>query len=301
MDLRNTIWCLFKIILFYFIAVYIYQYLFLKFIVWPFIHFMMNTLPLFKGKIEYFIKLDYGRIIGRIAQFLWVGTLFVLYSKYVDKLSIKNTVLFPVTSKSKYFLYGALFGLILICITIALIFLTKSLTLEPISNIFNALFPVIFLYVFAMIMTAFTEEFIIRGYILNNLFKVMNPHSAIFLTAIVFGFWHLQYSALYATEAFLFGIIAGYGFLWTRNLYFCIGLHFGWNFIEAVVYSQSLFHITVYNKFLAGAKNITPDREGILALPPLVIGFFILYMARNFLQASLASNNTKHGIDKPHP
>lgn len=287
MNARETASTLFKIILFYFIAMYVYQYLFLKFIVWPFIHFMVNTFPLFKEKIGYFIKLDYGRIIGRIAQFLWVAILFVFYSKYIDKLSIKNTVLFPATSKSKYFVYGALFGSILICITIGLIFITKSLSLKPTSSIFSALLPVIFLYIFAMMMTAFTEELIVRGYILNNLFKIMNAHIAIFLTAIIFGVWHLQYSALYAAEAFLFGIIAGYGFLWTRNLYFCIGLHFGWNFIESIVYSQSLFHITVNNKFLAGAKNITPDREGILALPALIIGFFILYTIRHFFKKQI--------------
>ena len=108
----------------------------------------------------------------------------------------------------------------------------------------------------------------------------MNPYCAIFLTAIIFGAWHLAYSPLYAALAFLFGLISGYGFLWTKNLYFCVGLHFGWNFIESIVYSQSLFHIIVRNKFLAGAKNITPDREGILSLPALIIGFLILWGIR---------------------
>lgn len=271
---------LFKIVLFYFIAVYFYQYFFLKIIVWPFIHFMMYEFPLFQGKIESFVKLDYGRIVGRAAQFLWVAVLFVLYSKYIDKISITNTVLFPPTSKSRYFTYGAFFGSILVCVLILLTLMTKSVSLKATVNIANEFIPTVILYGFAMLMTAFTEEVIIRGYVLNNLFRLMNPHTAIFLTAVVFGAWHIEYSFLYAALAFLFGLIAGYGFFWTRNLYFCIGLHFGWNFIESVVYSQSLFHITVYNKFLAGAKNITPDREGMLSLPVLMIGFLILYIIK---------------------
>ncbi len=278
--IQQKVLVLFKVVLFYFIAVYVYQYFFLKMIIWPIIHLVMHEFPAFRGSIVSFIKLDYGRIIGRIAQFLWVLTLFVLYSKYIDKLPIKNTVLFPSTSKSKYFTYGTFFGSILVCITIILTLITKSISLESARHIATELMHTVILYVFAMLMTAFTEEIIVRGYVLNNFFKLMNPNLAIFLTAIIFGAWHLEYSSLYAALAFLFGLIAGYGFWWTKNLYFCIGLHFGWNFIESVIYSQSLFHITVHNKFLAGAKNITPDREGILSLPALIVGFLILCMIR---------------------
>jgi len=290
MGIQQKAFVLFKIVLFYFIAIYVYQYFFLKMIVWPFIHFIINEFPAFKGKIESFIKLDYGRIIGRIAQFVWVFVLFVLYSKYIDKISIKNTALFPSTSKSKYFTCGTFFGTILVCITITLTLITKSISLKSIGHISSELIPTAILYVFAMLMTAFTEEIIVRGYVLNNFIKIMNPHLAIFLTSIIFGAWHIEYSYLYAAEAFLFSLIAGYGFFWTRNLYFCIGLHFGWNFIESVIYSQSLFTITVYNKFLAGAKNITPDREGILSLPALIIGFLILCIIKKIFN----NKNTKN-------
>ena len=141
MKIQRAPLTLFKIILFYFFAVYVYQYFFLKFIIWPFIHFIIHQFPLFQERIESFIQLDYGRIVGRIAQFLWVITLFVLYAKYIDKLSITNTVLFPATSKSRYFIFGAFFGSILVCITIILTLITRSILLKSTRHIFYYLIP----------------------------------------------------------------------------------------------------------------------------------------------------------------
>lgn len=273
---------LLKIVIFYILAVYCYQYFFLKLVIWPSIKFAIHNLPAYRNNIHDFIQLDYGRMVGRIAEFIWVATLFIFYSKYIDKLSLQNTAIFPKSSIAKYFSYGALLGFLIVGVMIVLISLTHAITLTRSTQALSMLIPVAILYLFAMLMTAFSEELIIRGYVLSNLFKIINPHTAIFLTAIIFGGWHFQHSLLYAIQAFLFGLLAGYGFFLTRNLYFCIGLHFGWNFIESIVYSHPLFHITVNNAFLAGTKNITPDCEGILALPALLAGFIILLMFYKF-------------------
>lgn len=274
---KRRISILAQVIVFYFVAMYIGRQAFQEHIVWPLIYWLSDTFP----TIKTFAQLDYGRIVGRISGFIGVLVIYFIYIKIANKISIKNSVFFPKSSKSEFFLYGVALGSLMVTITIIITLLSKAIILYPASNWLIHLAPTIILYFFAMLLTATTEELILRGYILKNLAEIINPHIAVIATSLVFGYMHFHVSFIYASLAFLFGLVVGYGFLWTRNIYFCIGVHFAWNFIESIVYSQLLFHITVLNPFLSGAKNITPDREGLLALPAVLIGLIVIfYMGR---------------------
>jgi len=262
-----------QVIVFYFLAIHIGKQAFQDHLVWPLINWLSDTFP----TIKTFTQLDYGRLVGRVSGFIGVLVIYFIYIKVVNKLSITNSVFFPKSSKSKFFFYGVALGALMVTITIMITLLSKAIIMHPASNWIIHLVPTIILYLFAMLLTATTEELILRGYILKNLAEIINPHIAVIATSLVFGYMHFQVSFIYASLAFVFGLVVGYGFLWTRNIYFCIGVHFTWNFIESIVYSQSLFHITVLNPFLSGAKNITPDREGLLALPAVIIGLFVIF------------------------
>ncbi|GAA3969909.1 type II CAAX endopeptidase family protein [Streptomyces marokkonensis] len=80
---------------------------------------------------------------------------------------------------------------------------------------------------------AVTEELLFRGLALQALEKLCGSWAALAITAALFGGLHaanpgatLWSSTAIAIEA---GILLGAAFLWTRNIWFVVGLHFAWN------------------------------------------------------------------------
>lgn len=80
---------------------------------------------------------------------------------------------------------------------------------------------------------AVTEELIFRGLLLQALERLCGSWLALAVTAVLFGLLHaanpgatLWSSFAIAVEA---GVLLGAAFLWRRNLWLTIGLHFAWN------------------------------------------------------------------------
>ena len=92
----------------------------------------------------------------------------------------------------------------------------------------------IFLFVtVVLIMGAAGEEILFRGYGFQVLLRSMRPDVAIGLVGIMFGALHLSNphaSLLGLLNTVGFGILFGYAFWRSRDLWFPFGLHFGWNF-----------------------------------------------------------------------
>lgn len=80
---------------------------------------------------------------------------------------------------------------------------------------------------------AVTEELLFRGLALQALEKLCGSWAALTITAVLFGGLHLANpdatlwsSIAIAIEA---GVLLGAAFLWKRNIWFVVGLHFAWN------------------------------------------------------------------------
>ena len=80
---------------------------------------------------------------------------------------------------------------------------------------------------------AVTEELLFRGLALQALEKLCGSWAALAITAALFGGLHaanpgatLWSSTAIAIEA---GVLLGAAFLWKRNIWFVVGLHFAWN------------------------------------------------------------------------
>ncbi|MFH8975265.1 lysostaphin resistance A-like protein [Streptomyces sp. NPDC017890] len=80
---------------------------------------------------------------------------------------------------------------------------------------------------------AVTEELLFRGLALQALEKMCGSWAALAITAALFGGLHaanpgatLWSSTAIAVEA---GVLLGAAFLWKRNIWFVVGLHFAWN------------------------------------------------------------------------
>ncbi len=91
-----------------------------------------------------------------------------------------------------------------------------------------------------MLLVAFAEELFFRGYLLNNLMQSMNKWLALVISALLFAFVHIgnpaaMDSVIPVIEVFIGGLMLGINYIYTKNLWFGIFLHFGWNFFMGPV------------------------------------------------------------------
>jgi membrane protease YdiL (CAAX protease family) len=89
-----------------------------------------------------------------------------------------------------------------------------------------------------MLLIAFTEEMVFRGYILNNLMESMNKWAALGLSAVLFTMAHGSnpgITSVAVVNLLLAGVMLGINFIYTRNIWFAIFFHFSWNFLQGPV------------------------------------------------------------------
>lgn len=89
------------------------------------------------------------------------------------------------------------------------------------------------------VIVAFTEEIMIRGYILGQLLRTrMNKFLSLFISSVLFALLHIfnpNVAFLPMLNLVLAGCLLGVSFLYTRNLWFPISLHLFWNWIQGPV------------------------------------------------------------------
>jgi uncharacterized protein len=94
--------------------------------------------------------------------------------------------------------------------------------------------PTLIFYLFTLLVAATGEELIFRGYALQLLIEKMGPFATILPISVIFGVVHAanpHSSRVGVLNTVIWGILLGYSFLRSRDLWLPIGLHFGWNVV----------------------------------------------------------------------
>jgi membrane protease YdiL (CAAX protease family) len=110
--------------------------------------------------------------------------------------------------------------------------LARADVLQPVARA-GTHWPIFLFVTVVLIVGAAGEEVLFRGYGFQVLLRSMRPQVAIGLVGIMFGALHLSNphaSWLGLLNTVGFGILFGYAFWRSRDLWFPFGLHFGWNF-----------------------------------------------------------------------
>src|SRR5579863_132362 len=84
-----------------------------------------------------------------------------------------------------------------------------------------------------LILGAAGEEVLFRGYGFQVLLRSIGPYATVLPVGVLFGVLHASNphaSALGVANTAGFGVLFGYAFLRSRDLWLPFGLHFGWNF-----------------------------------------------------------------------
>lgn len=89
-----------------------------------------------------------------------------------------------------------------------------------------------------MLVVAFVEELLFRGYLLNNLLQSMNKWVALLISAALFAFFHEanpDVNVFAIINILLAGLLIGLNYIFTKNLWFGIFFHFAWNYFQGPV------------------------------------------------------------------
>jgi uncharacterized protein len=109
----------------------------------------------------------------------------------------------------------------------------KSLTLLELSRLFGA-------SVFIFVMGAAGEELLFRGYLFQTMVEGAGKIIAVVAFALFFGYAHLKnpnVTTFSLINVGLAGVWLSIAYFKTRTLWFPIGLHFSWNFLQNHVFS----------------------------------------------------------------
>jgi membrane protease YdiL (CAAX protease family) len=109
--------------------------------------------------------------------------------------------------------------------------LARTGHLVPRSNT-GFTWPTLLTYLFALLIAATGEEMIFRGYAFQLLVEKIGPFATVLPVGVLFGIAHAgnpNATVLAVVNTFLWGILLGYAFLRSHDLWLPIGLHFGWN------------------------------------------------------------------------
>lgn len=136
---------------------------------------------------------------------------------------------------------------------------------------------------------AIVEELIFRGLMIQAIEQLGGKPLALAVTSLFFGVAHLGNTGATLWSGFAIaleaGVLLGAAFLWRRNLWFAMGLHFAWNAIEGLLGipvsghpATGLFTVEVHGAaILTGGDfglegSIVPIAASLLISIPMLIG-----------------------------
>jgi len=127
-----------------------------------------------------------------------------------------------------------------------------------------------------------------RGYHMQTLGSGLTLTWGWILSSAVFGALHLAnpHASFVAAAGILFaGLLLGYAYLRTGQLWLSMGLHTGWNFFEGVVFGfpvsglpfYHLTRISVNGPVMWTGGEFGPE-AGLIVLPAILLGFGLIYL-----------------------
>ena len=226
-----------------------------------------------------------------------IGTIFTvgLFQKFISREDFVSIGLNFVGFKIDFY-KGLLAGTVLICSGFILL---TVLNLTLIDLTYFSFYDQIFYFILFSIVSL-NEEIAIRGYILHNLSSSFNKYVALIISSLVFMIMHLgnpNIGILPLVNLFLAGIFLGIYTIHKNNLWFPIGAHLTWNYLQGPIFGfevsgnkiNSLFEQKPNGHELLTGGNFGFEGSIILTLF-LMISIF--YMDRYFQKPDIFKPST---------
>ena len=177
----------------------------------------------------------YSLIISSVCQYAVGFPLFLLLTKKIECAKEKSKSTLP--AAHLFYSFLACQALMLIGNFIGLFFngIIESLSGRAPENAVDALVngtPVWLLFITVVIIAPLVEELVFRKIMIDRL-SIFGDRTAILYSAVAFGIFHGNFYQIF--YAFFVGLVLGYVYTRTRNLWYNVGLHALLNFLGSVV------------------------------------------------------------------
>lgn len=228
-DWKNVL----KIIIPFFIVVALFQYGASKILGVDIVHTSMSTLS-----SEQLLIMEFFTTLGTVLVVWW-------FRKKIDKRSFISLGFYKANILSN-FLWGTFLGSLIISCAFVGLLLTNQIRFVSSTFNFSSLLESMVLF----ILVAFSEELLMRGYVLCNLMLAFNKYVALLISALLFSLMHLgneNVSLLGIFGIFIAGIFLGVGYIYSKGLWLPIALHFSWNFFQGTIFGFNVSGNHVYS------------------------------------------------------
>ncbi|MGN7812122.1 lysostaphin resistance A-like protein [Flavobacterium sp. 22076] len=177
------------------------------------------------------LEKDYRNLLkGLFVSFSCVLSYILFFKKY-DKRAITE---FSAKGLAKNLTIGILIGFVLQSFTILVMYLNGNYSVVKINPVSFILIPFAIMFTVAII-----EEILVRGIIFRIVEEKLGSYISLTISSVLFGVFHLAnphgtlISGICITTA---GFMLGAAFIYSRNLWFPIALHFAWNFTQSGIF-----------------------------------------------------------------
>lgn len=158
-------------------------------------------------------------------------TSYILFFTYYEKRAVTE-----LSSKrlAQNLILGTLIGFVLQALTILVIYGSGGFSVVAVNPVSFILIPLTVAFTIAII-----EEILVRGIVFRIIEEKLGTYIALSISAVLFGALHMAnpnstlLSGLCITFA---GFLLGAAFVYSRNLWFPIALHFAWNFTQSGIF-----------------------------------------------------------------
>ena len=188
---------------------------------------IFENVPLEKGS-----KNLISGILTAVLSIVTYTLLFRFYEKRnITELSTKGI--------GRNLVTGIILGTLLQSLTITVIALNGGFSVISVNH-FSFLFPALTM----AFTSAIFEEILVRGIIFRIVEEKLGSYLALIISALIFGAMHLANpnSTLIAALglALQAGLFLAAAYMYTRNLWFPIAIHFAWNFTQAGIFGAAV-------------------------------------------------------------
>lgn len=242
---------------------------------------LLATLAL-SGRIS--LQMDGSTLLKLLVVTSLISLLLVtVFRIYVDRRSVKSLGLAPFTKDGWI---GLLLSMAILGCGSLLLFANGNL--HWVDHNFDA--TAFFTGLGLMLLVAFAEEMVFRGYILGNLLEAFSSKwNALVISAVLFALTHISntgVSLVAVLNVFLAGLLLGLNYSYTKNLWFAILFHFGWNFFQGPVLGFEISGLGLPGFLqveLIGNPLLTGNKFGfegsLIATFLLLTAILLLYLA----------------------
>ncbi|MHC2992948.1 abortive infection protein [Pontibacter sp. HJ8] len=184
---------------------------------------------------------DLKRLIGGVFTAMLAILSYCFLFKFYEKRKITE---FSTNNLVKNIAIGIILGALLQSLTILVIYLKGGYTILSINPI---------LFILPALTMAFTsaifEETLLRGIIFRIPEEKLGSYVALLISAFLFGALHLFNPNSSLVDAIGLaiqaGLLLGAAYIYSRNLWFPIALHFAWNFTQSGIFGANVSGTTL--------------------------------------------------------